>query len=70
MSGHDKPPGDSPALGTEDPPAAQASLIVLVAPVRPGLGVNLYLTLPPAGHPGHGSFFSNGPLLVLEVSET
>jgi len=69
VSGHDKPPRDSPALGTEDRPAAglrQASLIDLIAQFALGMGVNLYVTLPPAGTPGRGNQpFKNGPVLAI-----
>jgi hypothetical protein len=43
--------------------ASLAILIVLIAQFALGIGVNLYVTLPDAGDPGHGSWFSNGPLL-------
>jgi hypothetical protein len=45
-----------------------AILIVLIIQFALGMGVNLYITLPPAGHPGHGSFFSNGPLLAFHAA--
>ena len=48
--------------------ASLAILIVLIAQFALGIGVNLYVTLPAAGHPGHGSFFSNGPLLALHAT--
>ena len=48
--------------------ASLAILIVLIAQFGLGMGVNLYVTLPTAGHPGHGSFFSNGPLLALHAT--
>jgi hypothetical protein len=43
-------------------------LILLIAQFGLGMGVNLYVTLPSAGHPGHGSFFGNGPLLALHAA--
>jgi hypothetical protein len=33
-----------------------------------GMGVNLYVTLPTAGHPGHASWFGNGALLALHAA--
>ena len=42
--------------------------ILLIAQFGLGMGVNLYVTLPAAGHPGHGSFFSNGPLLAAHAA--
>ena len=48
--------------------ASLAILILLIAQFGLGMGVNLYVTLPAAGHPGHGSFFSNGPLLALHAT--
>ena len=47
--------------------ASLAMLILLIAQFGQGMGVNLYVTLPSAGHPGHGSFFGNGPLLALHA---
>lgn len=47
--------------------ASLAILILLIVQVRPRCGVNPYVTLPAAGHPGHGSFFGNGPLLALHA---
>jgi hypothetical protein len=32
------------------------------------MGVNLYVTLPAAGHPGHASWFGNGTLLALHAA--
>jgi hypothetical protein len=43
-------------------------LILLIAQFGLGTGVNLYVTLRAAGRPGHGSFFSNGPLLALHAT--
>jgi hypothetical protein len=48
--------------------ASLAILIVLIAQFALGIGVNLYVTLPAAGHPGHGSWFGNGPLLALHAA--
>jgi hypothetical protein len=45
--------------------ATLAILIGLIAQFALGMGVNLYVTLPAAGHPGHASWFGNGALLVL-----
>jgi hypothetical protein len=33
-----------------------------------GIGVNLYVTLPKAGRPGNGSWFSNGALLATHAA--
>jgi hypothetical protein len=48
--------------------ASLAILILVIAQFGLGMGVNLYVTLPAAGHPGHGSFYSNGPLLALHAT--
>jgi len=48
--------------------ASLAMLVLLIAQFGLGMGVNLYVTLPSAGHPGHGSFFGNGPLLALHAA--
>lgn len=48
--------------------ASLAILILMITQFGLGIGVNLYVTLPAAGHPGHGSFFSNGPLLALHAT--
>ena len=48
--------------------ASLAILIVLIVQFTVGIGVNLYVTLPTAGHPGHSSWFGNGPLLALHAS--
>jgi hypothetical protein len=48
--------------------ASLAILIVLIAQFALGSGVNLYVTLPAAGHPGHSSWFGNGPLLALHAA--
>jgi hypothetical protein len=47
-----------------------AGLIMLIAlsiQFALGIGVNLYVTLPVAGHPGHGSWFGNGPALMAHA---
>jgi hypothetical protein len=48
--------------------ASLAILILVIAEFGLGTSVNLYVTLPVAGHPGHGSFYSNGPLLALHAT--
>jgi hypothetical protein len=48
--------------------ASLAILIVLIAQFALGIGVNLYVTLPGAGNGGHGSWFSNGPLLAMHAA--
>lgn len=48
--------------------ASLAMLILLITQFGLGMGVNLYVTLPTAGRPGHGSFFSDGPLLALHAT--
>jgi hypothetical protein len=48
--------------------ASLAIVIVLIIQFGLGVGVNLYVTLPAAGHPGHASWFGNGPLLALHAS--
>jgi hypothetical protein len=48
--------------------ASLAILIVLIVQFALGLGVNLYVTLPAAGHPGHASWFGNGTLLALHAA--
>src|SRR5215475_13532904 len=45
-----------------------AILIVLIVQFAFGMGVNLYVTLPAAGHPGHNSWFGNGALLALHAA--
>ncbi|HSS89033.1 MAG TPA: hypothetical protein VLL69_06925 [Streptosporangiaceae bacterium] len=45
-----------------------AILIVLIVQFALGMGVNLYVTLPAAGHPGHASWFGNGVLLALHAA--
>ena len=49
-------------------PANLAALIVLIVQFALGMGVNLYVTLPAAGHPGHASWFGNGALLALHAA--
>jgi hypothetical protein len=48
--------------------ASLAILILLIAQFGLGTGVNLYVTLPTAGHPGHGSLYGNGPLLAAHAA--
>jgi hypothetical protein len=48
--------------------ASLAILIVLIVQFALGIGVNLYVTLPAAGHPGHSSWFGNGVLLALHAA--
>lgn len=48
--------------------ASLAIVIVLIIQFALGISVNLYVTLPTAGHPGHSSWFGNGPLLALHVA--
>ena len=48
--------------------ASLAIVIVLIIQFTLGIGVNLYVTLPAAGHPGHASWFGNGALLALHAS--
>ena len=45
-----------------------AVLILLAVQFALGIGVNLYVTLPSAGHPGHASWFGNGALLALHAT--
>ena len=49
-------------------PANLFALIVLIIQFALGMGVNLYVTLPAAGHPGHASWFGNGALLALHAA--
>jgi hypothetical protein len=48
--------------------ASLAILIVLIVQFALGIGVNLYVTLPAAGHPGHASWFGNGTVLALHAA--
>ena len=48
--------------------ASLAILIVLIIQFALGIGVNLYTTLPTAGHPGHNSFFGNGAVLAIHAA--
>ena len=48
--------------------ASLAIVIVLILQFALGISVNLYVTLPAAGHPGHASWFGNGPLLALHAA--
>src|SRR6476469_2736534 len=45
-----------------------ANLAILIVQFPLGMGVNLYFTLPAAGHPGHASWFGNGTLLALHAA--
>ena len=56
----------SPPAGLRQ--ATLAILIVLIVQFALGMGVNLYVTLPAAGHPGHASWFGNGALLALHAA--
>ena len=48
--------------------ASLAIVIVLIVQFALGISVNLYVTLPPTGQPGHSSWFGNGPLLALHAA--
>jgi len=48
--------------------ASLAILIVLLIQFALGISVNLYVTLPAAGHSEHSSWFGNGPLLALHAA--
>ena len=48
--------------------ASLAIVIVLIVQFAHGISVNLYVTLPAAGHPGHASWFGNGVLLALHAA--
>jgi hypothetical protein len=48
--------------------ASLAILIVLIVQFALGISVNLYVTLPAAGHSGHSSWFGNGVLLALHAT--
>ena len=48
--------------------ASLAMLLLAILQFGLGIGVNLYVTLPAAGHPGHGSILSNGPLLAMHAT--
>jgi hypothetical protein len=48
--------------------ASLTILIALIVQFALGIGVNLYVTLPAAGHPGHSSWFGNGALLALHAT--
>jgi hypothetical protein len=48
--------------------ASLAILIVLIIQFALGISVNLYVTLPAAGHAEHSSWFGNGLLLALHVA--
>lgn len=64
-------PPATPKMKSREARLRQASLaivIVLIVQFGLGIGVNLYVTLPAAGRPGHASWFGNGPLLALHAS--
>src|SRR6516162_1019945 len=46
----------------------RASLAILIVQFALGISVNLYVTLPAAGHPGHSDWFGNGALLALHAT--
>jgi len=48
--------------------ASLAILIALIVQFALGISVNLYVTLPAAGHPGHADWFGNGPILALHAA--
>jgi hypothetical protein len=48
--------------------ATLAILIALIVESALGMAVNLYVTLPAAGHPGHASWFGNGAPLALHAA--
>jgi hypothetical protein len=48
--------------------ASLAIVIVLIVQFALGISVNLYVTLPAAGHAGHDSWFGNGALLALHAA--
>src|SRR5690348_10539004 len=64
----------SPSAQQRDPGQARlrraslAIVIVLIVQFGLGIGVNLYVTLPDAGEPGHASWSGNGPLLALHAA--
>ena len=41
---------------------------MLIVQFALGISVNLYVTLPAVGHPGHASWFGNGPLLAFHAA--
>src|SRR5215468_2057321 len=45
-----------------------AVLIMLIVQFALGIGVNLYVSLPAAGQPGHASWFGNGAVLALHAA--
>jgi hypothetical protein len=64
-------PPSAPKRQSRQTGLRQASLAVLIALIVQfalGIGVNLYVTLPAAGHPGHASWFGNGALLALHAA--
>ena len=48
--------------------ASLTIVIVLVVQFGLGMTVNLYVALPEAGRPGHGSWFGNGVLLACHAA--
>lgn len=48
--------------------ATLAVLIALSIQFGLGAGINLYVTVPAVGEPGHGAFFSGIPLLLLHAT--
>src|SRR5215831_10466104 len=48
--------------------ASLGILIALIVQFALGISVNLYVTLPAGGHPGHSSWFGNGSLLALHAA--
>ena len=48
--------------------ASLGILMLLIVQFALGMGVNLYVTLPATGHPGHASWFGNGTLLALHAA--
>jgi len=45
-----------------------AIVMALIIQFGLGISVNLYVTLPAAGHPGHSDWFGNGPLLAMHAA--
>jgi hypothetical protein len=48
--------------------ASLGILIALIVQFALGISVNLYVTLPKAGRPGHSDWFGNGPLLAMHAA--
>ena len=64
---------DTPVVASASRVAAlrgtcMGAAVLLIIQFGLGMGVNLYVTLPGAGDPGHGSWFSNGPLLAMHAA--